>query len=112
MAGVAVFAMEDGSEILFDVEGESDRYDSEGVTRGLRRAEVTERAVSTFDDVARNLSGPLRTVVAALRQAAQDVDELEVAFGVRFSVSAGAIISQVGGDANLSVTMRWKRVVQ
>jgi Trypsin-co-occurring domain 1 len=109
MSGVAVFTTEDGSEIRFDVDGESDRYDGE-VTRGLRHAEVTERAVMSFDDVARNLSGPLRTVVAAIRQAAHDVDELEVAFGVRFSVSAGAIISQVGGEANLSVTMRWKKV--
>ena len=78
-------------------------------TRGLRRADVTERAVGSFDEVAQGLSAPIRVMVESLRHAAEGLDEIEVAFGVRFSPVAGAVISQVKGDANLSVTVRWKR---
>jgi hypothetical protein len=106
VGAVGVFTLEDGSEVRFDVSEDGAR--GEAVTRGLRPVDVAQKAVSTFDDVARSLAGPIRLVVASIRQAAQDVDEIEVAFGVRFTVTAGAVISQVGGDANLSVTMRWK----
>lgn len=108
MAGLAAFALEDGTEIHFDGAGDGDGG-GEVVTRGLMRSDVTERAAVSFDEVTRSLVGPMRSLLQALRDAAEGVDEVELSFGVRFSVSAGAVISRVGGDANLSVTMHWRR---
>jgi hypothetical protein len=111
VAGLAVFALDDGTQIHFDSSDGSADYpgDGEVVTRGLRRSDVTERATQTFDEVTRSLVGPMRAILDSLRQAAEGVDEVELSFGVRFSVSAGAVISQVGGEANLTVTMHWRR---
>jgi hypothetical protein len=106
MAGMAAFALEDGTEIHFDSGGGGD---GDVVTRGLRRADITERAAASFDEVTRSLVGPMRALLQAMGDAAEGVDEVELSFGVRFSVSAGAVISQVGGDANLSVTLHWRR---
>lgn len=104
---VQTFTMEDGSEVQFD--SDEGAVDSRPVTRGLLRADVSERAVGTFDEVARSLGAPLRVVVDSLRDAAEGVDEIEIAFGVRFSAQAGAVVSQVGGEANLSVKVTWNR---
>jgi len=77
------FTLEDGSEIQFDADASA----GDGqITRGLLRPDVAEKAVGTFDQVARGLGNSLRVIVTSLREAAEGVDKIKIAFGVRRSV--------------------------
>ncbi len=107
MPAVVAFQAKDGSTVLFDVvDGPRDDV----VRRGTGHvADMTERAVASFEDVVSGLEAPVRSLLDSLKQASEGVAEVEVRFGLRFRADAGAIISRVGGEANFEVVVHWHR---
>ena len=101
-----MFPAGDGTHVLIDV---VDAPSDDVARRGLHPAEMTERAVATFDEMVTGLEAPVRSLLASLKNAAEGVDDVELHFGLRFRADAGAIISRVGGEANFEVVVHWKR---
>ena len=67
-----------------------------------RSAEALERAMGTVVAMAHR--------VGALRHRLPDeFTQVEVAFGVKLDFEAGALISKVGGESSLTVTLTWER---
>jgi hypothetical protein len=67
-----------------------------------RSAEALERAMDTIEAMARRVS--------ALRHSLPDeFTQVEVAFGVKLDVEAGALLAKAGGEASLAVTLTWER---
>ncbi len=68
--------------------------------------EESERAVdgamSTMEKMARKVTDKMN----ALKDAKPD--EVELAFGLKLDVEAGALIAKAGAEATLEVTMVWK----
>jgi len=54
----------------------------------------------------------VKPVVGAISNLLRDVapDEAEVELGVKLSAQAGAILTKVGGDAHIVLTLKWKRM--
>jgi hypothetical protein len=46
-------------------------------------------------------------VVERLRSAGNRPDQIEVAFGVKLTTTAGAVITSAAAEANFNVTLRW-----
>ncbi len=68
--------------------------------------EESERAVdgamSTMETMARKVTDKMDSLKDA------KPDEVELAFGLKLDVEAGALIAKVGAEATLEVTMVWK----
>jgi len=79
------------------------------VTRGIRGAELPVRVDQTFEAALAHAQPAALAVVERLRRVAEPPDEIEVEFGIRLSAELGAFIAKTAGDANFSITLRWKR---
>ena len=67
-----------------------------------RSAEALERAMDTIQAVARRIS--------ALRHSLPDeFTQVEVEFGIKLDVEAGALLAKAGGESSLAVTLTWER---
>jgi hypothetical protein len=103
--GVVAFQLNDGDQVFI----EAAAAPSGGATRGLQPTEIVQRVSATFEEVVDKIRAPVNALIKTFEQAASGVDEVELNFGLGFRADAGAIISKVGGETNIAVTIRWKR---
>lgn len=67
-----------------------------------KSGEALDRAMSTIHQMARRVS--------ALRAALPDeFTQVELEFGIKLDAEAGALLSKVGGEASINVTLTWER---
>jgi hypothetical protein len=67
-----------------------------------KSAQALDRAMGTIRQMAQRVS--------ALRDALPDeFTQVELEFGVKLDAEAGALLSKVGGEASINVTLTWER---
>ena len=103
--GVVAFQLNDGDQVFIETTGGP----SGGATRGLEPTEIVQRVSATFEEVVAKMRAPVNALIKTFEQAASGVDEVELNFGLGFRADAGAIITKVGGETNIAVSIRWKR---
>ena len=103
-SGVVAFPLSDGDQVFIEAAAPSG-----GTTRGLEPSEIVQRVSATFEEVIDRMRAPVNALIKTFEQAASGVDEVELNFGLGFRADAGAIITKVGGETNIAVTIRWKR---
>ena len=65
-------------------------------------AEALNQAMGTIKTMAKRTLETIDTL-------ANKPSEVEVEFGIKVSAEAGAIISKVGGEGNITVKLKWTR---
>lgn len=106
MTRLIAYQLEEGGTIL--VETDRDPSSSETV-RGLRPSQLAENAQTTFGTAVAKIKPAAETVIQTLRELSDQPDEVSVAFGIKLSTEAGAIIAAVSAEANFTVSLLWKR---
>ncbi len=72
--------------------------------------EMVTRAKQTFEDAIDKITPVATRAIQRIRQGlTTPASEVEIKFGIKLSVEAGAIITSVGGEANFEVTFKWKQ---
>ena len=100
------FPLEDGSTILV----ESNEPEPEaGIVRAARPVEVIVRASQTFEHAIDVVRPAAATILNKLRALHDQPDEIEVEFGLKINVEAGAFVASAGMDANYTVRLKWKK---
>ena len=79
------------------------------VTRGLKGAEITERAQQTFEEAVGRVRPAVEGVITQLRSLTEAPDEVHVEFGIDLHAEAGAFIAAVSTTANFTVALTWRR---
>ncbi|MBN1121790.1 MAG: hypothetical protein JXJ17_11980 [Anaerolineae bacterium] len=67
-----------------------------------KSAQAIEKAMDTIQMMGKRLANKLKSM------GPDKPDEVEVEFGIQFDVEAGAVVSKVGGQSSIKVTMTWK----
>ena len=104
MRKLVEFPLEDGGSVYV----EADPLAGE-VTRGMRPRELAGEASQTFEAALARVQPAALAIVERLRGVADAPDEIQVEFGIQLSAELGAFVAKASGDANFSVTLRWKR---
>ncbi|MEI8131903.1 MAG: CU044_2847 family protein [Leptolinea sp.] len=100
------FPLEDGGTILVEV----DEFESEfGSVPVAREDEIVVKANQTFEHALETIQPVARTVVKKFRIMPDTPDEVQVAFGVKLSAEAGALIASTGVEANFTITLKWRK---
>jgi hypothetical protein len=89
---------------------EVEESDNVGLDRAGRPG--VDRAEEAFEAAIARIRPVMSGVVDGVRSLAQTPDCLTVEFGVKFDAKTGIVISSVGVEANLRVTLTWQRVGQ
>jgi hypothetical protein len=96
------YESEAGTNIIVEVE------ESEGLGRVSRPGEVAAKAGKTLEDALSIVCPTADAAYHALQRLTVKPEEVSVAFGVRLTVKAGAIIAESQGEAHFEVSLRWK----
>lgn len=103
MAQLVEFPLADGGSVLVEVT----KHEAGVVTRGLKGAEVPERAGQTFEEAVSRIRPAVEGVITQLRSLATAPDEVNVEFGLDLHAEAGAFIAAVSTTANFTVALTW-----
>lgn len=102
MARLVKLGLEQGGSVVVEV----DEPVRGPVTRGGKPAETVTQVGESLDQVLGHLTPVVRSIVAQLRAAASEADQIEVEFGVKLSTDANVIIARMAGEANFRVGLR------
>lgn len=105
MGQLVEFPLASGGSVLVQVS----EYAAGPVTRGLKGADVTERAQQTFEEAVGRVKPAVEGVITQLRSLAETPDEVHVEFGLDLHAEAGAFIAAVSTTANFTVALSWQR---
>src|SRR5262249_1255631 len=80
-----------------------------GLERVGRGATVVREAGQTLQDALRRTKPAVQAVLKQVREAADPPDKVTLKFGIKLSVSGGAIIAKSSGEANFEVSIEWTK---
>jgi Trypsin-co-occurring domain 1 len=104
MAQLVEFPLATGGSVLVEVT----QNQGGPVTRGLKGAEVTERATQTFEEAVSRVKPAVEGVITQLRSLTKAPDEMHIEFGLDLHAEAGAFIAAVSTTANFTVALTWR----
>jgi hypothetical protein len=102
MKHLVEFPLEDGSTVVIEI----DEPETGGTIRAGRGDTLT-KAKETLEEALEKVLPVTKSVVEKLRRIGNRPDEIEVAFGVKLTTTAGAVIASASAEANFDVTLRW-----
>jgi hypothetical protein len=106
MKQLVEFPLEDGSTILIEV----DELGYEGsITKASRSGDLIAKASQTLEQALEVVRPAACAIHKKLRDLHEQPDEIEVEFGLKLSVEAGAFVAAAGMDANYTITLKWKK---
>jgi Trypsin-co-occurring domain 1 len=103
---IAQFKLEDGTPFLVEVE----EPQGSGIQRvtSVNTGKLVYQATMTLEDALEQVKPVASQVLSRLKTGlTTPADEIEVKFGLKLSVEAGAIISSVGGEVTFEVKLKW-----
>ncbi len=99
------FDLEDGSTILVEI----DEPEQEGLVKASRAGHKIAKAQLTLEKSLEKVKPVAQLIIQQLRKLHDAPDEIEVAFGLKLSVEAGAVLASAGAEANYIVTLKWTK---
>jgi Trypsin-co-occurring domain 1 len=118
MTQLVSFPLEEGGSVVVEVidslAPEPELPDSKGPTRGLRRPQLRDTlaaAGQTLESALGGIQPAAQAIVRTLISGADPPESIEVLFGIQLSGKYGAVFAEASGQANLTVTLSWKRPV-
>jgi Trypsin-co-occurring domain 1 len=108
MTHLGEFPLAEGGSVLVEVT----EYAAGPVTRGLKGAEITERARQFFEEAVGRIQPAVQGVIAQSRSLTETPDEVHIEFGLDLHAEAGAFIAAVSSTANFTVALTWRRTAQ
>ncbi len=70
--------------------------------------DLAEKSEAALDSAMNTVHHMARRVVDTVDSLITPPSSIEVSFGLKLDVEAGAIITKAGADANLNVTLKWE----
>jgi hypothetical protein len=105
VAQLLALPLREGGSVVVDV----DEAGRGAVTRGGGRSKLVTEAGETFEDALDRVLPAFRSLIAKLRAAAEDPDEVRIDFGLSLNAEVGALIARTAGEANFTVSVTWSR---
>lgn len=113
MPDLVVFTTADGGRLAVDpvYPAGSSSTGTEGFAHrgGPTETDAVKMVQHGIDDLINELQAPIGKLMAAFSHMAEGIDSVELDFSLGLTASAGAVISKIGGEANFSVKVVWKR---
>jgi hypothetical protein len=103
MKRLVEFPLEDGTTMLVEIA----EPDQGGLVKASRAGEMIVKAQLSLEKSLEKVKPAAEHVIAQLRKIQDSPDEVQVAFGLKLSADAGAVLASAGAEANYIVTLKW-----
>lgn len=85
----------------------------DGMPKGMQRVStggvMAEKAGKTFDDALAGIRPIAGTILAQMREAVAEAQEIQVEFGIKLTASAGVILAKAATEGHCKISVKWKR---
>lgn len=100
---------EDEPEILIElIDAQADDRYRSGY-RGDLSEKAAERVHKTFDKTLNSLKAVTQKVIHKLQELQDSPDEVTLQMGVKINGEADAVLTKIGGETHLNLTLKWKK---
>ncbi len=99
--------VENEGTVLVEVEEPVNEASGEEEAASRSWRQPVEASVS-LEEALERVRPAADTLLAKLRQLAVAPDETQIAFGIKLTASAGAVLASASVEANYTVTLTWK----
>jgi hypothetical protein len=103
MKRLVEFPLEDGTTMLVEI----DEPEQGGLVKASRAGDAIAKAQQTLEKSLEKVQPAAQFVIQQLRKLHDAPDEIQVAFGLKLSAEAGAVLASGGMEANYTVTLKW-----
>ncbi|WP_424187111.1 CU044_2847 family protein [Actinokineospora sp. G85] len=103
MTDLVQFPLSNGASVLVEVDA------AHRIAPAGRAADVLDRARVSLEDALSGVVGAAEAALHRFRDMDKAPDEVELKFGVKLDVEAGAFIAKTGVQGQLEVKLRWRR---
>jgi hypothetical protein len=104
MSQTVPFRVSSGGQVLVEVTGDG------GVVRaGTKPAEALSQAATSISEALVEVRDAADDAIRTLRAMSAEPARIELAFGVKLTGEASAVIAKVGAEAQFHVTVVWER---
>jgi Trypsin-co-occurring domain 1 len=103
------FELARGGFVLIEVDEDAPEP---GVVKATRTGDITTRAIYTFEDALDKVRPAVELLLERMRTLASTPEAIDIEFGIKFGLQAGAVISKASGEANFKVVVRWRRTIE
>lgn len=108
MKRLVEFPLEDGTTMLVEIE-ESEKG---GLVKASRADDVIVKAQITLEKSLEKVKPAAQFIIQQLKNLHDSPDEIEVAFGLKLSADAGAVLASAGAEANYTITLKWVKEIK
>lgn len=96
------YKLKDGSSFHAEI----DVPESEGVVRAGHK-DLPAEANIMFEDAINQVKPMAAVIIDSMRSITDPNPEIELAFGLKLTATAGAVVASAGAEANYSLKLRW-----
>lgn len=86
----------------------------DGTPKGQQRVStggvMAEKASKAFDDALAGIKPIAATIMAQMREAVAEAQEIQVEFGIKLTASAGIVLAKAATEGHCKISIKWKRV--
>ncbi|MEU5692439.1 CU044_2847 family protein [Actinosynnema sp. NPDC020468] len=100
---IARFPLADGGSVLVEVD------EPPGVARAGRPGRVLAEARTAFEDAVGQVRDAASAALAQFTSMTRAPDEVELKFGLKLDVEAGAVVARTGVQGQFEVKLKWRR---
>lgn len=102
------FQDSDGNLVLIEIESDF-TSDSERVEVGDSRDGNLVRVSRKFNEAVDVVRVVSKNLIERVQGMVEKPDEVDIKMGIKFSAESGAFIAKVASDANIELTLKWKK---
>jgi hypothetical protein len=104
---IAEFSLENGTKFLVEVDEPESTGGIERVAFGRRQV---LKAQQTLEEALQRVKPVASTILTELKTGlTTPADEVEVKFGLKLTLDAGAIFTSIGSEVTYEITLKWKQ---
>lgn len=103
MTELVRFGLEEGGSVSFEIDPPP------GMARAGRASTVVKEAGESFERALVEVRNAASAALGQFRAMAERPDEVEIKFGIKVDVEAGAIIAKTGLQGQFEVKLKWVR---
>ncbi|GLZ40691.1 CU044_2847 family protein [Actinokineospora sp. NBRC 105648] len=100
---IARFPLADGGSVLVEVD------EVPGVARASRPGKVMTEARTVFENAVGQVRDAAAAALTQFSSMTRAPDEVELKFGMKLDVEAGAVIARTGVQGQFEVKLKWRR---
>ena len=103
------FSTNEGEDFFVEVTESSVEVPMRGGSSEAASRGIIQNASGSFEKALKPLKEISNSIINSIKEIANSPDEIEVGLGLKFTATAGVILTSLESEANLKIVLKWAK---